>query len=44
MKKLVGAINLYRIRIGDYRVIYEIHDEAQLIVVTRVRHRRDTYQ
>ena len=44
MKKLAGETNLYRIRIGDYRVIYEIDDSNQLIIVTRVRHRRDVYQ
>ena len=44
MKKLAGETNLYRIRVGDYRIIYEIDDSSQLIVVTRVRHRRDVYQ
>jgi len=44
VKKLAGAMDLYRIRVGDYRVIYEIDNDAQLIVVTRVRHRRDVYQ
>ncbi|MBE9155424.1 type II toxin-antitoxin system RelE/ParE family toxin [Nodosilinea sp. LEGE 06152] len=43
-KKLAGEASLYRIRVGDYRVIYEIDDTNQLIVVTRVRHRRDVYQ
>jgi mRNA interferase RelE/StbE len=37
-------MDLYRIRVGDYRVIYEIDDDAQLIVIIRVRHRRDVYQ
>jgi mRNA interferase RelE/StbE len=44
MKKLAGETNLYRIRVGDYRVVYEIDDSNQFIVVTRVRHRRDVYQ
>ncbi|PZV06570.1 MAG: type II toxin-antitoxin system mRNA interferase toxin, RelE/StbE family [Leptolyngbya sp.] len=44
MKKLAGETNLYRIRVGDYRVVYEIDDSHQFIVVTRVRHRRDVYQ
>ena len=44
VKKLAGETNLYRIRIGEFRVIYEIDDEAKILVVTRVRHRRDVYQ
>ena len=43
-KKLTGEISLYRIRVGDYRVIYEIDETNQFIVVIRVRHRRDVYQ
>ena len=42
--KLQGRQNLYRIRVGDYRVIYEIRDEVLLILVTRVRHRHNVYQ
>lgn len=33
----------YRIRVGDYRVLYQIHDARLLIVVIRVRNRRDAY-
>lgn len=43
-KKLVDEEGLYRIRVGNYRVIYEIHDDVLLIVVLRVaRRREDTY-
>ena len=35
---------LYRIRVGQYRIVYEIDDGANLIRVTRVRHRRDAYR
>jgi len=34
----------YRIRQGDYRVVYEIHDERVLVVVVRVGHRREVYR
>jgi mRNA interferase RelE/StbE len=44
VKKLAGENDLYRIRVGDYRVIYEIDDTTQILLVTRVRHRRDVYQ
>ena len=44
-KKLKGSNeNLWRIRIGDYRVIYLIADEIQIIDVRRVRHRKDVYE
>lgn len=43
VKKLRGEDNAWRIRVGDYRVIYEIHDGSVLIVVFRVGHRRDIY-
>ena len=42
--KLKGNRNLWRIRIGDYRVLYGIDDAAQLIDVSAVRHRRDVYR
>jgi mRNA interferase RelE/StbE len=42
--KLSGAENLWRIRIGDYRVVYEIHDGRLLVLVVRVAHRRDVYR
>ena len=34
----------YRIRQGDYRILYEIHDDIVTIVVVRVAHRRDVYR
>ena len=43
-KKLVGSEQTYRIRISDYRVIYEIHDENVSVLVVRIRHRRDAYR
>ena len=41
--KLRGSDITWRIRVGDYRVIYEIHDRKIVIVVVRIRHRRDVY-
>ena len=43
-RKLAGDDAPYRIRIGDYRVIYEVDDVTREILVTRVRHRKDAYQ
>jgi mRNA interferase RelE/StbE len=42
--KLTGAEKLYRIRVGDYRVIYGVDKEAKLITVYYVRHRRDVHR
>lgn len=44
VKKLSGADRTYRIRIGDYRVVYEIEDDALLVLVIRVAHRKDVYR
>ena len=43
-RKLAGSEATYRIRVGDYRVIYEVDDAGRGVLVTRVRHRKDAYQ
>jgi mRNA interferase RelE/StbE len=43
-KKLVGGDGEWRVRTGDYRVIYEIHDEVLLVLVIAFGHRREVYQ
>ena len=42
--KLAGAEHLYRLRVGDYRVIYTIDHQAKHVIVHYVRHRRDAYR
>jgi mRNA interferase RelE/StbE len=42
--KLVGSDHAYRIRIGDYRVVYTVESVVLLIEIVRVRHRRDAYR
>lgn len=42
--KLSGEKNRWRIRVGDYRVIYSIDDQAQIVDVVRVRHRSKAYE
>lgn len=44
VKALTGQRGLWRIRIGDYRVIYEIRDNELVILVVRVAHRSTVYQ
>lgn len=43
-KKLQGNENLYRIRVGDYRIVYEIKDNILLVTVIKVRHRSEVYK
>ena len=42
--KLKGQNNLNRIRIGDYRVVYEIHDNILIILLIIIGHRKDVYK
>ena len=43
-RKLAGSKHDWRIRVGDYRVVYEIADEIRIVRVNRVRHRREVYR
>ena len=43
-RKLAGSKNDWRIRTGDYRIVYEIADAVRIVRVHRVRHRRDVYR
>jgi len=43
-RKLAGSKNDWRIRVGDYRVVYEIADDIRIVRVNRVRHRREVYR
>jgi mRNA interferase RelE/StbE len=43
-EKLQGAKDLYRVRSGDYRIIYRIDDKAIRVLVARIGHRRDVYR
>ena len=43
-RKLAGSRHDWRIRVGDYRVVYEIADEIRIVRVNRVRHRREVYR
>lgn len=43
-RKISGSKNDWRIRIGDYRVIYEVKDEEKAVRIMRVRHHREAYR
>ncbi len=44
VKKLKGEENVYRLRVRDYRILYEIQDGELLILVIKIGHRRDVYR
>ncbi|MCL2726828.1 MAG: type II toxin-antitoxin system RelE/ParE family toxin [Bacteroidales bacterium] len=43
-RKLTGFENLYRIRVGAYRIIYSIKDNVLTVEVIKIDHRRDVYR
>lgn len=43
-KKLKGGQREWRIRVGDYRVVYTVDDEKLLVSVMRIRHRSEVYE
>ena len=43
-KKLKGYKDQWRVRVGDWRVVYAIDDAAKLISITRIAHRREVYE
>ncbi len=42
--KLEGEIDTFRIRVGDYRVLYEVHDQDFLVIVLKVADRKEAYR
>lgn len=42
--KLADDDNAWRLRVGDYRVVYEVHDKRVLVLVVRIGHRKDIYK
>lgn len=44
IEKLKGEDTAYRLRAGDYRILYEVHDKILLVLVVKVRHHREVYR
>jgi len=44
IEKLKGEENAYRLRVGDYRILYEIYDKVLVVLVVKIGHRRDVYR
>jgi mRNA interferase RelE/StbE len=42
--KLAGGANLWRVRVGDYRIVYAIEDKTEIVDVRIVAHRREVYR
>lgn len=43
-KKLKGSEHSYRLRVGDYRILYDAEDEIRIISVYKIGHRKDVYR
>ena len=43
-RKLQGYDDVYRIRVGQYRVVYEVFDDRVILIVLKVGHRKDIYK
>jgi mRNA interferase RelE/StbE len=43
-KKLTGSKNAYRVRVGEFRIVYEIYDGVLVVIAIRVAHRREVYR
>lgn len=44
VEKMKGDDNLWRIRVGTWRIVYEIHDRQLTVLVLKLGHRRDVYR
>lgn len=42
--KLKGASDLWRVRVNDYRIVYQIVDHELVVLIVRIGHRRDIYK
>ena len=43
-RKLQGTEHAFRLRLGDYRIVYEVVENIRTVVIARVRHRKDAYR
>ncbi|MCX6641553.1 MAG: type II toxin-antitoxin system RelE/ParE family toxin [bacterium] len=43
-RKITGSEASWRVRVGDYRIIYEVDDELKKVMVMRIKHRREVYR
>jgi mRNA interferase RelE/StbE len=44
VKKLGGEEDLYRVRVGDYRIVYQVRQKTLLVLIVRIGHRSEVYR
>ena len=44
IKKLKGAVHLYRVRLGDWRLVYELNTDKKQLIVVKIGHRKEVYR
>jgi mRNA interferase RelE/StbE len=44
VEKISGSTNTWRVRVGDYRIVFAVDDEAQVVDIVSVAHRREVYR
>ena len=44
IKQLRGGQRIFRVGSGEYRILYDIDDQAKMVIISRVRHRREVYR
>jgi mRNA interferase RelE/StbE len=44
VRQLAGRLSLYRLRVGDYRILYTVDDAESVVTVAMIGHRRDVYR
>lgn len=44
VQKMEGGVGLYRIRVGDYRIVYQIHDKILVVLIVKIGDRREVYR
>jgi mRNA interferase RelE/StbE len=44
IKKIEGEHELYRLRVGDYRILYQVKERILLVLIVRIGHRREVYR
>lgn len=44
VEKLRGDLELFRVRVGDYRIIYQVEEDTCLVLIAKIGHRREVYR
>ena len=44
VEKLSGTADKYRVRQGDYRIVYELDEKAESVLIVKIGHRKDVYR